>query len=848
MTFAHHPTYLSVSLLAALTTFASASTTLDSPPVWDIPPGERAYITTGSTERSVAYNPTNDHLLLASRAGGTKLVVLDASDGSELRLLDTSGLSGGTFAINHVGVDAAGVIYACNLTIPSTTVTPTPALAFKLYRWESDVAGTASTVAFAGDPSGLNGTNSLSPQRWGDTMAVRGSGVNTQIIIGTASITTPSASGVAFAVFTTTDGTTFTPKFFPSGMESGGCKGITFGEGDTFYSKASGAAKKVRRSSFNLTTGAAATLNDFTIAGDQLVPLGSFFSNDAKYLATIELNGASASSATNNPEIVRLYDISTPSAPPAILDTEGLSSNNLNANLVGSVAIGGGRVYSCATNDGLQAFHITVTPDVVAPGISGSPAARSALERGQTTFSVAATGTPPLTYQWYQDDAPLNGATLPSLLLNPILPTSAGAYKCRVTNSGGFADSIPATLTVLPSANSAVLNPLWQLAPGSRAYLQNDDTQRGLDYHPTTQRLYVVSRTPAPAIRILDAMTGADLGVLDLTGVSGGNFPINMVGVADDGVIYACNLSNVTDGSSFKVYRWADDQPTTQPTVIYDGNPFDVDGAGPLLGARLGDDMDVRGAGVTTQIMLGARSVNKLALLLTQDTTTFTLTAITATGAANSAFGLGIAFGEGPTVWGKALGSGLTYMSFDSGDATATLLKVFSTANFPSSIGPIAVDLASQSLMGVSVENSDNVQIFELPVPYPAVSPTTLTLLDQEFFPTDNLNNNGTGAVVVKSGKAYAINTFNGIVAYTVTKAQAVQAEIKEVAYDSGTGQISFKLYGELNATYQIQRSPDLSQGSWTADGTETLSVQGLPVIRTATAVNGKIFFRAVKQ
>jgi hypothetical protein len=121
------------------------------------------------------------------------------------------------------------------------------------------------------------------------------------------------------------------------------------------------------------------------------------------------------------------------------------------------------------------------------------------------------------------------------------------------------------------------------------------NTERGFAYNPTSGNLLLVSRgAGTDRIRILDGQTGVDKGSLDLTGVTGGTFAMNMIGVADDGAIYMANLAgNVTDGP-FKIYRWANEAAV--PTLAYIGG-----GAGnptpPLAGTRLGDSFDVIGSG-----------------------------------------------------------------------------------------------------------------------------------------------------------------------------------------------------------------------------------------------------------
>src|SRR5439155_22263092 len=99
------------------------------------------------------------------------------------------------------------------------------------------------------------------------------------------------------------------------------------------------------------------------------------------------------------------------------------------------------------------------------------------------------------------------------------------------------------------------------LAPGegSYAYLTTGTTERGLMFG--NSHVYLVSRAnvsgSAINVRILDALTGGDLGGLNNSGISGGTFVINNGGVGGDGAIYVANLTTQSTTSPFKVYKWA---------------------------------------------------------------------------------------------------------------------------------------------------------------------------------------------------------------------------------------------------------------------------------------------------
>lgn len=93
----------------------------------------------------------------------------------------------------------------------------------------------------------------------------------------------------------------------------------------------------------------------------------------------------------------------------------------------------------------------------VAPGVSQPPSITVSL--GQTaTFNVAATGTGPLTYQWYMNGTAISGATSSSYTTPPTVAGNNGAvFTVSVSNSVGSATSGPATLAVvIPITKSLV--------------------------------------------------------------------------------------------------------------------------------------------------------------------------------------------------------------------------------------------------------------------------------------------------------------------------------------------------------------------------------------------------------
>jgi hypothetical protein len=92
---------------------------------------------------------------------------------------------------------------------------------------------------------------------------------------------------------------------------------------------------------------------------------------------------------------------------------------------------------------------LTVTATDIAPSITSQPASAT-VTAGQTAmFSVAATGTAPLTYQWKKNGAAISGATSASYTTPATIASdNAAKFTVTVTNSVSSVTSIAATLTV----------------------------------------------------------------------------------------------------------------------------------------------------------------------------------------------------------------------------------------------------------------------------------------------------------------------------------------------------------------------------------------------------------------
>ena len=303
-------------------------------------PGDRPYLTTDNNQRGMAYNPVTNHLYVVNRAGGLSVNVLDADTGADLGTLDVTGITGGTFALNAIGVGADGAIYAANLS--TNTASPTQPL--KIYRWTNEAA--LPTVAFTGAPNGALGA------RFGDDFDARGSGTNTQLVLGgNSGAGTGSITYNSYAVFTTANGTDFAGQGMSiSGPTNGSHRlGVAFGPGNTVYGKQTG-LNNLEYSTFDLA--GTATRN----------PGAPFGLNTANETALdVDVANTLLATVEFNTSIVRLYDISNAAGNPVLLDTETLiATSNANANGSGALAFGNGMLWVLNTNNGIQAFNVVI--------------------------------------------------------------------------------------------------------------------------------------------------------------------------------------------------------------------------------------------------------------------------------------------------------------------------------------------------------------------------------------------------------------------------------------------------------------------------------------------------------
>ena len=171
---------------------------------------------------------------------------------------------------------------------------------------------------------------------------------------------------------------------------------------------------KTQPASVNLPEGASAT---FTVAADGSAPLSYQWRKNGT-----NIDGATAATFT---------------LPAVTAADNGAQFTVVVSNAAGSVTS------SVAT--------LTTTAPI-APSITTQPAATSVVAPATASFTVAATGTAPLAYQWRRNGVNIGGASDAAYTTPATTPADAGAiYSVIISNAAGQATSDDAVLTVTAS-------------------------------------------------------------------------------------------------------------------------------------------------------------------------------------------------------------------------------------------------------------------------------------------------------------------------------------------------------------------------------------------------------------
>jgi hypothetical protein len=134
----------------------------------------------------------------------------------------------------------------------------------------------------------------------------------------------------------------------------------------------------------------------------------------------------------------------TPALAALDSDGDGFTNGQELGDPAGTWTPGSTNPTGNITNPGDPTSHPTAT----GPAITTEPISQTVTAGANVTFTVAATGTAPLTYQWQKNTVNITGATNDTLTLNAVTAGDAGSFVVVVSNAAGSVPSTAATLTV----------------------------------------------------------------------------------------------------------------------------------------------------------------------------------------------------------------------------------------------------------------------------------------------------------------------------------------------------------------------------------------------------------------
>ena len=155
------------------------------------------------------------------------------------------------------------------------------------------------------------------------------------------------------------------------------------------------------------------------------------------------------------------------------------------------------------------------------PSVTTHPSAQTAAEGQTASFSVTASGTAPITYQWRKNGIHISGATA-STYTTPVNSSAdnGAVYSVVVANSAGTVTSNNATLTVYAA-------PSISIQPGSQTVNAGQTVSFGVVAWGTGTLSYQWSKNGT-----------------DISGATSSGYTSPATTIADNGAVYAVTVSN----------------------------------------------------------------------------------------------------------------------------------------------------------------------------------------------------------------------------------------------------------------------------------------------------------------
>jgi hypothetical protein len=236
-----------------------------------------------------------------------------------------------------------------------------------------------------------------------------------------------------------------------------------------------------------------------------------------------------------------------------------------------------------ATSD---AATLTVAAAVVAPTITTQPSSSSVTAGSAASFTVVASGTAPLTYQWKKDGTSISAATSSSYSISSTSSSDAGSYTVVVTNSAGSATSNAATLTVA----AAVISPTITTQPNAASVQSGGSAGFSVVASGTAPLSYQWRKDGTP----ISGATNSTYTVSSATVINAGNYTVVVNNGAGSVTSNSATLTVVSTSNTLSIVT----QPTSASILLGQNATFSAlaDGAAPLKYEWKKDGASIAGA------------------------------------------------------------------------------------------------------------------------------------------------------------------------------------------------------------------------------------------------------------
>ena len=205
-----------------------------------------------------------------------------------------------------------------------------------------------------------------------------------------------------------------------------------------------------------------------------------------------------------------------------------------------------------------------------APAITQQPQSISVPVGSSASFTVGASGTAPLAYQWQRNSVNISGATSSTYTIPATTASDNGAqFRAIVTNSFGTATSNQATLTVV--SNTAPIGTITSPANGTLYSAGQTITYSGSGTDAQDGTLPASAFTWQVDFHHNDTPAHVHPFIQPTTGATGGSFVIPVSGETSANVFYRI-YQTVRDSGGLTHTSFRDVVPRTA-TITLTGNP-----------------------------------------------------------------------------------------------------------------------------------------------------------------------------------------------------------------------------------------------------------------------------------